>query len=1152
MSSTQNIEIKMVSKGIKKDYFYRSFTSEYPIGSIQMYETFNVNFENENNTLVFFTTNAGRDLLYNLLSFKGYKLFKKQTPESMTEYISKVDRFFVIIIRFFMSITSSVTHETVYNFFKERIGNIIERLDKESSEFYPNIEEQKKKIVSSLQKIESINVSSVAASGSILGTTSNIKSQIVGSVVQKNNNDIFLSPVDNSVADDIKLFCKNFLGEGKTISSDADGMNLESNAQKALLALQYLMNMNLNGKEYKKYAQIDDSSSSSDSSSDSDNESSFISNRSKVTRSSKSVKSVKKGCKKLKSPIYFISYSGKPDIAKFNSNNTSNINLFLKFILKYPFLIRALLKIYSIICQSTTVRYDVIERFDTLNNIFNSFLYFTYTENGDRYFGGTKEHESLIRGHNGVSQSVVTIPIQVTKSIMDFISSVVTSGSLVKDQRVEAKKLFDLILRDELGAIVNDVGGSEGPDEWQMNFIESIDRGDSVILVGDTSGGKTAISLFQMRKLFKEVRNDSDISIIYIAPTDVLANQQYANMIKQFYENKDYIGACTESFVDIPSACKLLIGTPHEVRNYLYRSKMTNQCTIDNVSDVFALELANPSIIKTKKLFVDEVQTMSLAYAQDTSIEQQMNCRDIEDIISILNSPSTQFIGMSATLSEASIRNLQSRVQVLTGIQNINVIRYTFNDIGFKRGANRETFRPIMQKQKKYAIKYSDGIISEYEPTAKIQNQEMSSDLIDALVRKAKSEGTFPFGIFCGTELETISAFEMFISYLERKSSQCVHWHSIKSEYDRNRMNRAGGADLLIINKANWMNKIDMAINEVIRQNTETPIQMSEFQSLLPLYNKMSGRSLSFDNIILSPELYGLMYEYVRIANNSFGFEHETHPYYRFGNDTKAGDLFSLYRGDGSPTSFKKILDAQNANPESNTGNIIPLILKGLKFGVGILTQSIPYGFQIKIFELLNVKSGKLGEESPLPVNFCDYGMSAGVNVSFLACAILLKKLTSIGASIFTQINGRSGRRGVKLSIRPVTYTFNIANINELNSLEDLTFENSQNGNFFTSSDLYTYLLRILIKFENNKQQIISRDKSYIENIISGDTFKDITEHQYPLKIRRIHLAKCQIRELFDRLRFIIPTICNTTLKILYAYLQEAEFNELNAQTRSH
>lgn len=1151
MSSTQNIQIKMVSKGIKKDYLYRSFNSEYPIGSIEMYDTFNMNFENENNTLAFFTTNTGRDLLYNLLSFKGYKLFKKQTSD-VSEYVTKVDRFFVIIIRFFLSISSSITHESVYNFFKERIGSIIEKLDKESSEFYPNIDEQKKKIVSSLQKIETMNISIVTSSGSILGTTENIKSQIVGAVVPRNNNDIFLSPVDNSVADDIKIFCKNFLGEGKTISSEADGMNLESNGKKALLALQYLMNLNLSSKEYKKYAQITDSSSSSSSSSDSDNNSSFVSNRSKMTRSSKSTKSLKKVSKSISPGTYFISYTGKADMAKFNSNNTSNINVFLKFVLKYPFLMRSLLKIYTIICQSTTISYIPIENFELLKSIFNSFLYFTYTENRDRYFGGTKEQESLIRGHDGVSQSVVTIPIQVTKSIMDFISSVVSPASLVKEQRAEAKKLFDLIYHDQLGAIVNDVGGDEGPDEWQMNFIEAIDRGESVILVGDTSGGKTAISLFQMRKLFKEVRNESDISIIYIAPTDVLANQQYANMIKQFYENKDFIGACTESFVDIPSTCRLLIGTPHEVRNYLYRSKMTNQCTIDNVSDVFALELANPSIIKTKKLFVDEVQTMSLAYAQDTSIEQQMNCRDIEDIICILNNPGTQFIGMSATLSEGSIKNLQSRVQILTGIQNISVIRYTFDDIGFKRNSRRETFRPIMQKQKKYVVKYSDGIISEFDSNSKIHSQELSSNLIDALVRKAKSEGTFPFGIFCGTELETISVFEMFISYLERKSSQCIHWQSIKSEYDRNRMNRTGGSDLLIINKEEWMNKIDLAINEVIRQTTDTPIQMSDFQTLLPLYNKMSRRNLSFDNIILSPELYGLMYEYVRIANNNLGFEHETHPYYRFGNDTKAGDLFTLYKGDGSPTAFKKILDAQNANPESNTGNIIPLILKGLKFGVGVLTQSIPYGFQIKIFELLNVKSGKVGEDSPLPVIFCDYGMSAGVNVSFLACAILLKKLTSIGVSIFTQINGRSGRRGVKSTIKPVTYTFNIENANDLNVLEDLTFENPQNGNFFNSNDLYTHLLRILVKFENNKQQIISRDKSYIENIISGDTFKNITEHQYPLKIRRIHLAKCQIRELFDRLRFIIPTICNTTLKILYAYLQEAEFNELNAQTRSH
>lgn len=1158
MSSAQNIQIKTVLKGLKKEYLYCSFTSEYIIGSIDMYDTFNTNFDNESNALAFFITNVGRDLLYNLLTAKAYKLFTKQkTSINAVEYHTKIDRFFVIIIRFFNAITNNSLYEGVYTFFKGSVGDIIKRLDKESSEYYPGIEEQKKKIITSLQRIESISISSVVAAGSILGTTDNIKTQIVGSVVKNNNADIFLSPVDNAVADEIKLFCKNFLGEGKTISADADGMNVDTNAFAALLALQYLMNINLEGKEISKYVKIDVPDSSDDSSSDSSDDDTVV-NKSSRSRSKKSLK--KKTKKELKTPVYFISYTsktGKGDMGKFNSNVQANIIAFLKFILKYPFLITFLLKIYPFIEQSQNIKAKKIEEFDLLSRIFDSVdLVFTYTEDENKYFGGTRENESTIVKHNretGESKNV-SIPIQVIKSIMSFLSSVVTTNSLVGEQRIEAKRLFDLIIKDQFGAIVNDVGGEEGPDEWQMDFIESIDRGESIILVGDTSGGKTAISLFEMRKLFKEVRNESDISIIYVAPTDVLANQQYANMIKQFYENKDFIGACTESFVDIPSSCKLLIGTPHEIRNYLYRCKMTNNCTVDNVSDVFALELSNPSIIKTKKLFIDEVQTMSLAYAQDTSIEQKLNCKDIEDIISILgiSEGNSQFIGMSATLSETSIENLRNRVKILTGIQEINVIRYTFNDIGFKRGGNRERFRPIMQKQKKYIIKYNGGVITEYQPDEKIQCHELSSNLIESLVRKAKSEGTFPFGIFCGTELDTISVFEMFISYLERKSGQCVHWQSIKAEYDRYKMNRAGGTDTLITNKMEWMQKINMAIDEIIHQNTDTFVHVDDFQTLLPLYNKLSERRLTFDTIILSPELYGLMYEYVKIANNTVGFESETHPYYRFGNDSKAGDLFTLYKSDGSPTPFKKILDAQNANPETNTGNIIPLLLKGLKFGVGVLTQSIPFGFQAKIFELLNIKSGKVGDDSPLPVIFCDYGMSAGVNVSFLACAILLKRLTNIGASIFTQINGRSGRRGVKSSIRPVTYTLNISNANDLNSLEDLTFENLHSGNFFTTTDLYTYLLRILIKFENNKQQIISRDKSYIESIISGDTFKDITEHQYPLKIRRIHLAKCQVRELFDRLRFIIPNICNTTLKILYAYLQEAEFNELNAQTRLH
>jgi len=62
------------------------------------------------------------------------------------------------------------------------------------------------------------------------------------------------------------------------------------------------------------------------------------------------------------------------------------------------------------------------------------------------------------------------------------------------------------------------------PDQWQVEFLDAVDKQQSVIIVAPTASGKTYASYYAMQKVNKGDFGPNGICV-YVAPTKALVNQ---------------------------------------------------------------------------------------------------------------------------------------------------------------------------------------------------------------------------------------------------------------------------------------------------------------------------------------------------------------------------------------------------------------------------------------------------------------------------------------------------------------------------------------------------------------------------------------------------------------------------------------------------
>ncbi|CAF1084617.1 unnamed protein product [Adineta steineri] len=96
------------------------------------------------------------------------------------------------------------------------------------------------------------------------------------------------------------------------------------------------------------------------------------------------------------------------------------------------------------------------------------------------------------------------------------------------------------------------------PDQWQVKFLDAVDKRQSIIIVAPTASGKTYASYYAMNKVLKD-NHDSHGICVYIAPTKALVNQVAATIHSKF---GPVFGIFTRDYRQNMSACRILVTVP--------------------------------------------------------------------------------------------------------------------------------------------------------------------------------------------------------------------------------------------------------------------------------------------------------------------------------------------------------------------------------------------------------------------------------------------------------------------------------------------------------------------------------------------------------------------------------------------------------------
>lgn len=1171
MSSDSN-NPKIINKGnaVIAKFFYCSSGKEYPMGTFEMYRTFVSNFSDSNVTNTFFSSSDGIKMLDFILTKEKCPIYLS-AEMSNSMYLPILGQAFDIIKLYFTGVTNSGKTKQTYSSYSDLIPAIRKKsgITALKDSVVGNILLDICEILTSSGKVTVRDASQLLLTQ---GSIEAARNRVVNFSVVGRTNDLFLSPIDPSVFEIFRDHLK-FIGEGTKVSDDS-GHNIEIVKENLLKVIGYLKN-SLKMTETTEQGKTKEIKPGSNINSiDNVNRTlvSFLQNPQLMTLFLKIMDKMGQFYPDCTDDINelreiftedtifeFLPYNNFSYDKDYIGGTKTKNSLIIRITTTKEFLVTD---------KKTKTSEPVTKPVSKPRGLFIASMDDDSSSDDDDE-STTQISQKIISQKEVVSKNASTgkkekgveiikvtssipgykIDLKLVKTIMRILNDSPDIFSTM-EKRNKAKELYDSVIDGTFGEVKSEIT----PDWWQKLFLDYIKRLSSLILVGDTSGGKTFISMMGIRILFNMYLNDPNARFIYLAPTSQLAILQFANILTAYPAYSQYFGICCKSIVNIPSTARILIGTPNEVKKYMYQVQFHRDTviTLDNVNENITEANTNPFLKSCKILFIDEIQVLSPTYVQSQEIEQKMECKAIEEVmrsVSYANDRQSQVIGMSATLSERSIANIKQKISSITGIPQIEDIIYTHGDIGLSDLSKRVEFVPIMKKPVMVPIKIAGQVIETFGRSEKIVSQRLSNEVVEMVIRDAAERKVLPLAIYREDELTTIQAFKDFISYLERKNESCRIWHELYARY-KNDIDSYGESVMRGIDKSQtWCNILKENIHNVLSNSSiDTVVHKGDFDRLIDLYQNSSGDMISTMNPIYSPELYGLLVEYITIKNGSNAFQKDIHPYYRFGV-VRGDDFFNLtVSGKNTDSVLKKLLIAQDADPNSNSGSIIPLIMRGIRFGVGLITSSTPLGIQLEVFRFINIKSKQTGESAPIPILFCEYGMSMGVNFSLMSVAIFRASLKDIGPSELKQIIGRAGRRGNSSGVHPVVYGFNIENFYTATELETLDFDlTTTSSSFFNPNEIYDYVCKIIVKFENNKEAILTKNKALCELIVSGDSFKGLGGSDV-LLVRKIQLAKYQISELFDKCKNIFPRITEDIFRPMYIYLQKAEFYNLNVQ----
>lgn len=683
------------------------------------------------------------------------------------------------------------------------------------------------------------------------------------------------------------------------------------------------------------------------------------------------------------------------------------------------------------------------------------------------------------------------------------------------------------------------------PYWWQQDAVDKAKRGESFIIVGPTSGGKTYASELIIANLLNLRRTQGRI-FVYSAPIDQLAIQTFSAMYVSFKDLRSSLAIVCECCSYIPPNATVFIGTPKELRDYfrkihteVVRENNENRMTPASILPRCVSEAEMRSVYT---LIIDECHTISEHYnsVQSGKIVSKAN-EELLEMLYHVGGDEPIFIGLSATLSMISMNELINKVKQKTNISHIDLIYYDFSDIGafkkpeFDENELADKVKSYTLPQIKYPISMKTGVIQRAHDASELDEQiDVTPQFLEELMYKAKEEGVLPCAFFFENESEAIVKFKNFLDYIQAKIDRSS-WKAMHTEYWADNNSRASENHAVHMKK--YIEKIEREIDNhlsgVITRHTEK-IPQSIMNSLLDEYKRLSGKS--FDNICacVTMDLYGFLVEYIQYRKTKTLFVCPIHPYYNFGDNGKVDAIDD----ESGRAALNELLLSQDISTRSKQGNaLFENIHVGLRYGLTTITSTMPLGLQAENAKIVN--SIKRSTTIKSSFTFSDDGLGQGIDMPFNSVAIINSSLKDISESKFLQTNGRCGRnKGDGKFGKSITFTVNVANAFSISTAEDLSFESSlPYANFYTPDNITQKLERIIEFAEDILIPLQNGGNVNIDLLITEDLFPCVLTDTNK-KSERIKIIKRELRELYEICKIICPSVAERYIIPLFYFFQ--------------